>query len=321
MARTMLITGSAGFIGYHVAQSLLERGYRVVGLDNFSNYYSPKLKVDRVARLNQSLNFINYPIDVCDSNAVLDVFRREQPDVVFHFAAQPGVRYSVTHPDICQKTNTEGFLSVLEASRKMRYLPRIVFTSSSSVYGANVNPVFSENDPTDLSLSLYAATKKYGEMMAYAYSRIYGLRIIILRPFTVYGPWGRPDMALSIFADAILHGRPCQVYGYGMMSRDFTYVEDLVKVVVLMAEVEKFPQYEIYNVGTGRSEGIVDVIKILSDSLGVKAEMEFLPMQAGDIHTTCADVQKLNEFIKYKPCSTVQEGIPAFVKWFKEYKP
>lgn len=315
--RTILVTGAAGFIGYHASRLFAARGWRVVGLDNFSSYYSPALKMERESQLRRFPNYSGHRLDVCDTGSVKGLVLRERPNVVLHLAAQPGVRYSVANPFLSQKVNVEGFLSVLEACRYLKRLPRVIFASSSSVYGSSKDLPFSEDAVTDTPLSLYAGTKKANELMAHAYARLYGMQTIGVRLFTVYGEWGRPDMALGLFADSMIHDRPIRVYGEGNMSRDFTYVEDAAKAMVRIAETECLPSYGIYNVGSGKSERLLDVIDILSRSLGVEPKMELLPMQLGDVRRTHANIRKLHDAVGYTPRVTIHEGIPRFAKWFK----
>ena len=271
----ILITGSAGFIGFHAAQEFLRRGWDVAGLDNFNDYYSVQLKRARAAQLP----FCLYENDICDLNALQFIFAEETPDVVLHLAAQPGVRYSITHP----------FVS------------------------------FEESDPVDTPISLYAATKKANELMAHTYAHLYKMQAIGLRFFTVYGPWYRPDMALSLFADAMLHDRPIKVFNHGDMLRDFTYVDDIVDGIVRVVEADRLPLYDIFNIGNHRSEKLMDVIETLAAALGVKPKMEMLPMQAGDVYATYASIDKLHKAVGYEPKTTIREGIPVFAKWYREY--
>ena len=311
----ILITGSAGFIGFHAAQEFLRRGWDVAGLDNFNDYYSVQLKRARAAQLP----FCLHENDICDLNALQFIFAEETPDVVLHLAAQPGVRYSITHPFVYQKTNIEGFLNVLECCRHAAKMPKLVFASSSSVYGGNKKMPFEESDQVDTPISLYAATKKANELMAHTYSHLYKMQTIGLRFFTVYGPWYRPDMALSLFADAMLHDRPIKVFNHGDMLRDFTYVDDIVDGIVRVVEADRLPLYDIFNIGNHRSEKLMDVIETLSAALGVKPKMEMLPMQAGDVYATYASIDKLHEAVGYEPKTTIREGIPVFARWHQEY--
>ena len=325
----ILITGSAGFIGYHAAQAFLRRGWEVVGIDNFCDYYSVQLKHDREKRLAETwgtpsaevptARYAFQEIDICDLEKLKAAFAKTAPDVVLNLAAQPGVRYSITHPFVYQKTNLEGFLNILECCRHAEKMPKLVFASSSSVYGGNKKMPFEESDQVDTPVSLYAATKKANELMAHTYSHLYGMQTIGLRFFTVYGAWYRPDMALSPFADAMLHGRPIKVFNNGDMLRDFTYVDDIVDGIVRVVEADSLPLYDIFNIGTHRSEKLLDVIETLAEALGVTPKMEMLPMQPGDVYATYASVEKLNKAVGYEPTTTIKEGIPVFAKWYREY--
>jgi len=315
----ILITGFAGFIGFHAAREFLRRGWCVVGIDNFCDYYDVKLKRDRAAMLAGSPGFSARELDICDLDGLQKAFAEESPDVVLNLAAQPGVRYSISHPLVYQKTNVEGFLNVLECCRHAAKVPKLVFASSSSIYGGNTKMPFEESDQVDSPVSLYAATKKANELMAHVYSHLYKMQTIGLRFFTVYGPWYRPDMALSLFADAMLHDRPIKVFNNGDMLRDFTYVDDIVDGVVRVVEAERLPRYDIFNIGNHRSERLLDVIKTLADALGVEPKMEMLPMQAGDVYATYASIEKLNKAVGYEPKTTIKEGIPVFAKWYREY--
>jgi len=319
----ILVTGHAGFIGFHAAREFLRRGWDVAGIDNFCDYYDVALKRGRAARLAADnpggARLSLRELDICDLEGLRNAFAEESPDVVLHLAAQPGVRYSITHPFVYQKTNVEGFLNILECCRHAAKVPKLVFASSSSVYGGNTKMPFEESDKVDTPVSLYAATKKANELMAHTYAHLYGMQTIGLRFFTVYGPWYRPDMALSLFADAMLAGRPIKVFNHGDMFRDFTFVDDIVDGIVRVVEAADLPRYEIYNIGNHRSERLMDVIGILADALGVKPEMEMLPMQAGDVYATYASVEKLRKAVGYEPKTTIREGIPVFAKWYREY--
>ena len=315
----ILITGSAGFIGFHAAREFLRRGWEVVGIDNFCDYYSVRLKRDRAAILEKIPGFTMREQDICDLEGLRTAFAEESPDVALNLAAQPGVRYSITHPFVYQKTNLEGFLNILECCRHAAKTPKLVFASSSSVYGGNTKMPFEESDQVDTPVSLYAATKKANELMAHTYAHLYGMQTIGLRFFTVYGPWYRPDMALSLFADAMLAGRPIKVFNHGDMLRDFTFVDDIVDGIVRVVEADNLPFYDIYNIGNHRSEKLLDVIEVLAQSLGVEPKMEMLPMQAGDVYATYAIIEKLHKAVGYEPKTTIREGIPIFAKWYREY--
>ena len=315
----ILITGFAGFIGFHAAREFLRRGWEVVGIDNFCDYYDTKLKRDRAAMLDGTPGFSARELDICDLEGLKRVFADASPDVVLNLAAQPGVRYSITHPFVYQKTNLEGFLNVLECCRHAAKTPKLVYASSSSVYGGNTKMPFEESDKVDNPVSLYAATKKANELMAHTYSHLYKMQTIGLRFFTVYGAWYRPDMALSLFADAMLHGRPIKVFNNGDMKRDFTFVDDIVDGIVRVVEADSLPLYDVFNIGNHRSEKLLDVIETLAEALGIEPKMEMLPMQAGDVYATYASIDKLRAAVGYEPRTTIKEGIPVFAKWFKEY--
>ena len=315
----ILITGYAGFIGFHASREFLRRGWKVVGIDNFCDYYDVKLKRDRAVMLNGQRGFSARELDICDLAGLQNVFAEESPDVVLNLAAQPGVRYSIDHPFVYEKTNLEGFLNVLECCRHAAKVPKLVFASSSSVYGGNKKMPFEESDQVDTPVSLYAATKKANELMAHTYSHLYKMQTIGLRFFTVYGAWYRPDMALSLFADAMLHDRPIKVFNNGDMLRDFTFVDDIVNGIVRVVEAGNLPLYDIFNIGNHKSEKLLDVITVLAESLGVKPKMEMLPMQPGDVYATYASIEKLNKAVGYEPTTTIKDGIPVFAKWYREY--
>ena len=315
----ILITGYAGFIGFHASREFLRRGWKVVGIDNFCDYYDVKLKRDRAAMLKGQRGFSARELDICDLAGLQNVFAEESPDVVLNLAAQPGVRYSIDHPFVYQKTNLEGFLNILECCRHAAKVPKLVFASSSSVYGGNKKMPFEESDQVDTPVSLYAATKKANELMAHTYSHLYKMQTIGLRFFTVYGAWYRPDMALSLFADAMLHDRPIKVFNNGDMLRDFTFVDDIVNGIVRVVEAGNLPLYDIFNIGNHKSEKLLDVITVLAESLDVKPKMEMLPMQPGDVYATYASIEKLNKAVGYEPTTTIKDGIPVFARWYREY--
>ena len=315
----ILITGYAGFIGFHASREFLRRGWKVVGIDNFCDYYDVKLKRDRADMLKGQRGFSARELDICDLAGLQNIFAEESPDVVLNLAAQPGVRYSITHPFVYQKTNLEGFLNVLECCRHAAKVPKLVFASSSSVYGGNKKMPFEESDQVDTPVSLYAATKKANELMAHTYAHLYKMQTIGLRFFTVYGAWYRPDMALSLFADAMLHDRHIKVFNNGDMLRDFTFVDDIVNGIVRVVEAGNLPLYDVFNIGNHKSEKLLDVITVLAESLGVKPKMEMLPMQPGDVYATYASIDKLNKAVGYEPTTTIKDGIPIFAKWYREY--
>ncbi len=332
--RKILVTGAAGFVGYHVAGRLLESGVHVVGLDNLNDYYSVQLKRDRLARLRRSPSFEFAPCDVADAAAMQALFDQHRFDRVVHLAAQAGVRHSLTHPHVYTRSNIEGFLNILEGARHTE-VPHLVYASSSSVYGANTRLPFAVGDNVDHPISLYAATKKANELMAHSYSHLYRLPTTGLRFFTVYGPWGRPDMALWLFTKAILAGQPIQVFNEGRMRRDFTYVDDIVEAVVRV--MDKIPSanpawdgaapdpassnapYRLYNIGNNRSVELLHLIETLEKCLGRKAKRELLPMQPGDVPETCADVDALMRDVGFRPDTPIETGISRFVEWYLEY--
>jgi UDP-glucuronate 4-epimerase len=315
----ILVTGAAGFIGFNLSNNLLDQGHTVVGLDNFNDYYDPKLKRDRHSILEKRVGYTGVEADLCDYEQLTTLFRRQPFDRVCHLAAQAGVRYSLTHPFVYQKANLEGFLSILEACRQAK-TPRLVYASSSSVYGGNTKLPFSESDPVDHPVSLYAATKKANELMAHTYTHLYGLQTVGLRFFTVYGPWGRPDMAMWLFTEAMIKGRSIPVFNNGKMQRDFTFVDDIIQGVVGSLFSEKLEPYEVFNIGNHRSENLLDMIGILGQTLGVTPKMEFLPLQPGDVPATYADITQIQKKCGYHPTTPISIGIPKFVEWYKAYK-
>jgi UDP-glucuronate 4-epimerase len=315
---TFLVTGSAGFIGYHVSLALLGHGARVVGLDNFNDYYSPILKHDRDQELRRHPNFVSIAADLTDLPALEALFRTHQPRKICHLAAQAGVRYSLVNPFAYQKSNLEGFLNLLELAK--RFKPeRLVYASSSSVYAGLTAMPFTETQRVDTPISLYAATKKANELMAHAYSHLFGLQTVGLRFFTVYGPWGRPDMAMWLFTDAMLKGQPIKVFNYGQMERDFTYIEDIVQGVVGALMAPGLDIYEIINLGNHRAEDLQRVIAILESELKLTAEQNLLPIQPGDVPATYADIDRAREKLGFEPCTPIDVGIPRFVQWYFSY--
>jgi UDP-glucuronate 4-epimerase len=330
----VLVTGAAGFIGYHVTARLLGDGHPVVGLDNLSDYYDPTLKQARLDLLTSQAGFDFERVDVSDRAAMAEVFRRHRPARVVHLAAQAGVRYSVVNPHAYADANLVGFLNVLEGCRH-RDVEHLVYASSSSVYGANTRLPFSVHDNVDHPLSLYAATKKANELMAHSYAHLYALPCTGLRFFTVYGPWGRPDMALFLFTRAILEGRPIDVFNEGRMQRDFTYVDDVVEGVVRVLARPPAPDpawsgdrpdpgtsrapYRVYNIGNDRPVELLRYIAVLEECLGRIARKNFLPLQPGDVPVTRADVDDLARDFDYRPRTTVEEGIARFVDWYRAY--
>lgn len=314
----ILVTGSAGFIGHHVSRSLLSAGHQVTGLDNFNDYYAVQLKRDRHAIISGLPGFTGVEMDLCNTDGINTLFQTQRFDAVCNLAAQAGVRYSITHPRVYEQSNLQGFLNILEACRHAR-VPRLVYASSSSVYGGNTKLPFSETDPVDRPISLYAATKRANELMAHTYTHLFGLQTVGLRFFTVYGPWGRPDMAMWLFADAMLKGRPIQVFNHGNMQRDFTFVDDIVSGVIASLTVPTLDPYEVINLGNHRSEPLMDVIRILADALKIKPRLEMVPMQPGDVPATYADIDLARRKLGFNPQTPVSEGIPRFVAWYRDY--
>lgn len=313
-----LVTGTAGFIGFHVANALLDEGHEVVGLDNFNDYYPVKLKRDRHARLERREGYRGIEGDLADGDLLRRCFAEHRFGVVCHLAAQAGVRYSLEHPFVYQRANLEGFLNVLEACRH-HGTRRLVYASSSSVYGNNPKLPFSESDPVDNPISLYAATKKANELMAHCYTHLYGFQTVGLRFFTVYGPWGRPDMAMWQFTEAILAGRPIKVFNHGQMRRDFTYIADIVAGVKASLQRDGLAPYEVLNLGNHRPENLLDMIRVLGAAVGRKPELEMLPMQPGDVPATYADVALARAKLGFEPTTPIAVGIPKFVAWYREY--
>jgi UDP-glucuronate 4-epimerase len=311
----VVLTGAAGFIGMHCAERLLARGDRVVGIDNLSPYYSVQLKKDRLARLKHA-QFSFHELDIADAAALQRIFEAERPDAVLHLAAQAGVRYSLENPGAYVQTNLVGFASVLDACRAQP--PRhLVFASSSSVYGSNTKLPWSETDKVDHPVSLYAATKKSNELCAHAYSHLFGLHTTGLRYFTVYGPWGRPDMSAFLFARAIVDGKPIQVFNHGDMQRDFTYVDDIVEGTLRV--LDKPSRYAIYNIGNHSPVPLLEYIAILERALGRKAQLEMKPMQPGDVKATYADTRALQQAVGFAPSTPLETGLRRFAEWFKSY--
>ena len=311
----VLVTGVAGFIGMHCAQRLLERGDAVVGIDNLSTYYSVQLKKDRLARLKHP-RFAFHQGDIANAEELNRVFETEKPEAVLHLAAQAGVRYSLENPQSYVQTNLVGFANMLEACRHHRPA-HLVYASSSSVYGNNPNLPWSESHNVDHPVSLYAATKKANELMAHTYSHLYGLHTTGLRFFTVYGPWGRPDMSAMLFARAIMQGKPIQVFNHGDMQRDFTYVDDIVEGTIRV--LDRPAAYAVYNIGNHQPAALLDYIAALERALGKEAKLEMLPMQPGDVKATYADTAALQKAVGFAPSTPLAIGLARFAEWFKNY--
>ena len=317
---SVLVTGVAGFIGFHTAKALIARGEAVLGVDNLNDYYDVALKKARLGQLAGNDGFAFEKLDLAEPGAVAELFASHKGITrVLHFAAQAGVRYSLTHPDPYIESNIVSHLHVLEACRHASQFEHLVYASSSSVYGANEKLPFSVEDRVDRPVSLYAATKRAGELMSQSYAHLYRLPQTGLRFFTVYGPWGRPDMSAYIFTRAIFEGKPIEVFNRGDMKRDFTYVDDIVDGTVRLVEAKELPKFEIFNIGNNRSERLLDFISILEEALGKKAELEMLPMQPGDVPATFADISRLNEAVGYSPTTPISVGIPKFVEWYRAH--
>jgi len=317
----ILLTGAAGFIGMHTAKRLLARGDEVIGLDNLNDYYDVNLKKSRLLKLTESKNFRFVKIDLTDEDQIKKIFEEEKFNAVVHLAAQAGVRYSLTHPQAYISSNVAGFCNILEACR-CHCIEHLVYASSSSVYGGNTKLPFAEHDSVDHPVSLYAVTKKTNELMAHTYSHLYQLPTTGLRFFTVYGPWGRPDMALFLFTQAILKEAPIQVYNYGKMRRDFTYVDDIVEGVLRVLDrppsTDSTP-YKIFNIGNNKPVELLGFIACLEEALGKRANKEFLPLQDGDVPETYADTQALNQWVGYVPTTDIKQGIEQYVDWYRTY--
>lgn len=333
--KTILVTGAAGFIGYHLCEALLKAGHNVIGLDNINDYYDEDLKY---ARLNQlgiertevfnliygstihvnQMQFIRMHLE--DREALPKLFKKFKFDMVCNLAAQAGVRYSLETPEAYVDSNITGFLNILECCRHHN-IKRLVYGSSSSIYGNSDAVPFLETANVDKPISLYAATKKSNELMAHTYSHLYGIETIGLRFFTVYGPWGRPDMAMFLFTDAIINNKPIKVFNSGDLSRDFTYIDDIIAGVfaTLLEDSKDSSLFKLYNIGNSAPVQLMDFIKSIENNLGVVAEKEMLPMQAGDVNQTWADVSKLQNDYNYKPNTAVEKGVEAFIDWFKAY--
>jgi UDP-glucuronate 4-epimerase len=332
--KKILITGIAGFIGFHLGKKLLEDNWQVVGIDNMNDYYDVQLKIDRLKQLEGKKQFTSYKIDISDRDGMVEIFRQERFDCVVNLAAQAGVRYSLKNPYSYIDSNILGFTNILEGCRHNQ-VKHLVFASSSSVYGANTHMPFSVHQNVDHPMSLYAATKKANELMAHTYASLYKLPVTGLRFFTVYGPWGRPDMALFLFTKAILAGKPIDVFNNGQMRRDFTYVDDIVQGVVRV--IDKIPEanpqwhsdapdpatsyapYKLFNIGNNNPVELLHFINIIEEALGKKAKMNMMPMQPGDVPATYADVDDLIQAVDFKPGTPLETGIKNFISWYLSY--
>lgn len=334
MSKKILVTGAAGFIGFHVTKYLVERGDEVVGIDNINNYYDPQLKLDRLKILNKFKGFSFIKLDIADNDKMEVLFKENGFDAVVHLAAQAGVRYSLENPHAYMQSNIIGFLNILEGVRHNK-IEHLVYASSSSVYGANTLQPFSEHHNIDHPVSLYAASKKSNELMAHSYSHLYGMKTTGLRFFTVYGPWGRPDMAPFLFAKGIFGEETINLFNNGKMSRDFTYIDDIVEGVVRVMDnpaqknkqwsgdapdpASSYVNYKVYNIGNNDPVSLMDFVKCIENSVGKKALTNFMPMQPGDIRSTFADVSELEKDVGFKPKTNLQDGINIFVDWYRIY--
>ena len=315
----VLVTGASGFIGYHLSKRLLDEGYEVHGIDSMNGYYSTKIKYDRLSILEKYNNFGFSEVDTCNRDDLNVVFAIHKFDVVIHLAAQPGVRYSMEAPYKYAESNLMGFLNILEVCRQ-HHCNRFIYASSSSVYGNREDGPFSEISCTDEPESLYAATKRADELIAFTYARQFGIKSIGLRFFSVYGPWGRPDMAYFTFTQKILKGHSIPVFNKGEMARDFTYIDDIVTgIVQLLRRINDMPDYKIYNLGNNHPIKIMEFINVLEDTIGKKAIVDFLPMQAGDVVYTCADITNATNDFGFRPITGIRAGLKEFVDWYKDY--
>ncbi|PIR97609.1 MAG: protein CapI [Candidatus Doudnabacteria bacterium CG10_big_fil_rev_8_21_14_0_10_41_10] len=312
----ILVTGGAGFIGSHVAKKLLEKGDEVVIVDNLNDYYSVKLKQSRLDNLLERLKFTFYQVDIADYPAMEAIFEKHKLDKICHLAAQAGVRHSLKDPFVYERSNNLGTLNLLELCKKYK-VNNFIYASSSSIYGLNKQLPFSEEAKVDTPISIYAASKRYNELLAHTYHHLYGIHCTGLRFFTVYGPWGRPDMALFLFIKSITKNQPIKMFNSGEMSRDFTYIDDIVDGVV--ASIEKNYPYEIFNLGRGETQKLGTYVEALEKSLGVKAQKNNLPMQQGDVVATSADISKAKKMLGFNPKISIAEGVDRFVSWYKTY--
>ena len=335
----IIITGVAGFIGYHLSKRLLEENISIIGIDNMNDYYDVKLKEARLLRLNSiplknDLSFEFFKEDINNQDTINRIFKENKPEIVINLAAQAGVRYSIENPSAYIQTNLVGFSNILEACRNYS-IRHLIYASSSSVYGGNTKMPFTESQVADHPVSLYAATKRSNELLAHSYSHLYSLPSTGLRFFTVYGPWGRPDMALFLFTKSILEGKAIKVFNNGKMSRDFTFIDDVVESIFRLINKppisdksfdtsnprtdKSWAPHRIFNIGNSNPESLEDYIKAIEDSLGIKAKKDLLPLQPGDVPSTSSDCKNLQEYINYSPRTSIKEGIKLFINWYKEF--
>ncbi len=329
----VLVTGAAGFIGFHLSKRLLDEDCQVFGIDNLNSYYDTNLKKARLAQLPRTSRFIFDQLDLGDGGNLRRLVADFEPEVIVNLAAQAGVRYSLENPLAYVNSNLVGFVNLMEACRRAASLRHFVFASSSSVYGSNRKVPFSEHDSVDHPISLYAATKKSNELIAHSYSHLYGMPVTGLRFFTVYGPWGRPDMGYFKFTDAIVRGKPIEIFNHGRMQRDFTYIDDVVEAIMRLLErppkrsvlqdsagaVLSDARYKIYNLGNHRPVDLLRFIEIIEQAVGIEARKTFLPMQPGDVVSTYAQMDDLYEATGFRPTTPIEEGLPKFVQWYREY--
>jgi UDP-glucuronate 4-epimerase len=313
--RKILVTGGAGFIGAALVKALLAAGHEVVVVDNLNPYYDPSLKRARLREFRKNIEF--HRIDISNEHALDRIFARYRFDAVCHLAAQAGVRYSLTHPLTYGKSNYQGTLAVLECARR-HHVPQVVFASSSSVYGEAGKVPFEEGDPCDKPVSIYAASKRAGELICQTYANLFGMDVTALRFFTVYGPWGRPDLAFFSFTKNILEGKPIELYNNGEMRRDFTYIDDIIAGFMLALE-KRVPGYEVFNIGRGAPEELKSFLATLENAIGMKASVVMKPMQPGDVTETYASIEKAKGALGFDPTTTIKEGIPRFVAWYRDY--
>jgi UDP-glucuronate 4-epimerase len=327
---TLLLTGSAGFIGSHLCIKLLNKGFNIVGVDNHNNYYDPTLKEKRISKFLDNQKYVHYKADLCDEKKLKEIFNIHKPNIVINLAAQAGVRYSIENPKEYINSNIVGFLNLIENCRDHE-IKHFLYASTSSVYGDNKNMPFVENDNTDYPLSLYAATKKSNELIAHSYSSLYGIPTTGLRFFTVYGPWGRPDMALFKFTDKMIKGHPIDVFNNGNHTRDFTYIDDIIESISRLVNLPPSlnnknqeqssisPFWTVFNIGNNNPIKIMNYIHALENSLSIKAKINYLPLQKGDVPDTFADTSKLKNKINFSPSTSVEEGVNKFVQWYLQY--
>lgn len=325
----ILVTGNAGFIGFHLSKKLLEKGYKIIGLDNVNDYYDVGIKKDRLKILKNSKNFTFFKVNLSSEKKIDEIFKKHKPKYVVNLAAQAGVRYSFTNPEAYIESNLQGFFNILNSCKNNK-VKHFIYASSSSVYGLNKDFPFSENQNVDHPVSLYAATKKSNELIAHSYSHLFNLPTTGLRFFTVYGPWGRPDMSLFLFVDRIMKNKKIKVFGNGRMLRDFTYIDDIVESIIKLIKLppkksknispsSSIAPWKVFNIGNNSPVTLKEYIQIIEKKIGKKAKKVYLPMQPGDVRATAADTNLLHKYIGFKPSTRLEDGIESFVEWYKEY--